>query len=192
MGRGDAYRQNLGSRVVKRIAALFDIELDFAWRRALSGDPQELQGGGPGLRGGGGATRLAETWCRNSVFATAFRADSSGTYFTVASRTHLMTAGIFLGIRPAGWGVLDMSNDIPTVIMSLINTGRRCEQYNLVGGDNHARHIGTNITERLERECGSQLKPGALTRKFGLPCNHNYITEAMIIALGRIDLLAAT
>ena len=167
MGQGDAYRQVLGSRVVRKFAALFDSELDFAWRRALCGVTQELRGGGARIRGGGGAIRLAETWGRNGVFATAFRADSSGTDFTVASRTHLMTAGIFLGIRTAGWRVLDISNDIPTVIMSLLNTGRRCEQYNLVGGDNNARHIGTNITERLEQECGCNLNQERSRSKMG-------------------------
>ena len=66
-----------------------------------------------------------------------------------------MTAGIFLGMRPAGWRVLDMSNEIPTV--NLLTTERRCEQHNLVGGHNNARDVVTNVTER---KCGTQLEPG--------------------------------
>ena len=191
-GSGDAYRQNLGGKLVSNFASLLEMELDFAWRRALSGVKQELRGGGTRLRGGGGVQRLAETWCRNGVFATIHMAGPNNTASTLTSRINLMSAGTFLGTRPAGWRVLDLSGGMPTMLVSILNSGRRCERYIQAEGDRRTRLISEHIIDRLGRECGSQIDTDATTRHAGFPSNVVNISEETIIALGRIDLFIAS
>ena len=90
-----------------------------------------------------------------------------------------------------GWRVLDLCGGLSTVLLALIQSGRRVSRYTLVEIDHEARWMGDNIIRRLLRSFRGLVSQEAVADGESLGHDVWAISEDDIRALGRIDLVVA-